>query len=219
MSLSNPTANAVNPSQKFIEFRDGGFRYYDKLKKENVSIPLPITFTVLDELSTVTGYDEPNKCGIFSNEVWSLAKTKLLVKSFKGGEIAHGYYSAIKDTVKANGGRYTKSVYAYMDGEIVNFKFSGACVAPWIDKKFDVTKNSVKVEKLGEGKKGKTEYQFPIFEKTDFVNLEKATEADRELQKYLTEKIGSPKSEPIDDHLLDEPPPDQAVISDEPWEQ
>ena len=58
----------------------------------------------------------------------------LKVSSYKGGVIAEGFYSGIKNQVKDAGGDYHRSVYVVDDkGDIINLKFKGAVVAAYSD--------------------------------------------------------------------------------------
>jgi len=118
MSFSNPTLE--NPCKKFIDFKsdEKQFVYWDKElgeSGERVIVHTPIYFIVLDELTTITGYYEEGNCGIYSNEIHRISDEQLKVRTFKkGGPFITGLYDAIKDSVKAIGGKYTKSVYALM---------------------------------------------------------------------------------------------------------
>ena len=124
MSLSRETIK--NPATKFIEWKSSkkAFQFYDKEAEETVEIKLPIEFVILDELSTIKGWHEETESGIYSNEVHSLQNEDLNVRSFKGGDLISGKYSEIKELIKAKGGKYTKSVYAMMGDELVNFQFT-----------------------------------------------------------------------------------------------
>lgn len=193
MSLSNPKQE--NPVTKWIEYsgETGKFFFYDKEKKEKVSLPLPLKFIVLEELNTISGFSESLSSGIYSNEVLDLSKENLHVKSFKGGYSANGLYSQIKDNIIVNGGKFTKSVYAVIvrpDNsltEIVNFKFKGASLQGWFDKSVNVYKSAVIVNSFVSAKKGKTVYQIPVFESSPFTEIQfkLACEQERTLQEYL----------------------------------
>ena len=194
MSKSNPKIE--NPCTKFIDFKGdkGRFFYYDKVKEEQVDIPLPIYFTVLDELSTITGYNEKNDCGIYSNEVHSTGTEVLRVKTFKGGESVIGLYKDIKDSIKVMGGKYTKSVYALLihtdkTTELVNFKFRGASFSAWLEKKINGLNSVIGIIDLVEEKKGITTYKVPVFQAfklSDDLD-QRAMIADEILQDYLKE--------------------------------
>ncbi len=197
MSFSNPTLE--NPCKKFIDFKsdEKRFVYWDKErgeKGEQVEIPAPIYFVVLDELSTITGYYEEGNCGIYSNEVHRISDEQLKVRTFKkGGPFITGLYDAIKDSIKAIGGKYTKSVYALMlnpdsTTELVNFKFHGAAFSAWLEKRVNTSSHVVCITgEFIEGKKGKTTYNIPVFKafamKDEYHKA--AIAADLKLQEYL----------------------------------
>ena len=197
MSFSNPTIE--NPCKKFIDFKsdDKQFVYWDKEKGEKgeqVIIPAPIYFIVLDELTTITGYYKEGDCGIYSNEVHRTTEEILKVRTFKkGGPIITGLYDAIKDSIKAIGGKYTKSIYALMinsDGttELVNFKFRGAAFSAWIEKHVNTSSQVVCIaNEFVEGKNGKTVYNIPVFKAFTMKDeyRKAAIEMDRQLQEYL----------------------------------
>ena len=192
MSKSNPKIE--NPCTKFIDFKSdkGKFFFYDKEKEEQIEIPLPIYFTVLDELATISGYNKKNDCGIYSNEVHSTGTEVLRVKTFKGGESVIGLYKDIKDNIKAMGGKYTKSVYAlliYPDKttELINFKFKGASFSAWLEKKINGLNSVIGIISLTEEINGATTYQVPVFQafKLSPELDARAIAADEILQAYL----------------------------------
>ena len=168
MSFSEPTIK--NPATAIIEFKgDAGiFQYYDKEKKEAITIPLPFYFIVLDELSCISGYCEKTKSGIHSNEVHWIKTETLDVRTYMGGEGASGLYKDISDRIKILGGKYCKSVYAMLiqEGppEIVNFQFKGAAFSAWLDKKIDVQKFAVGIIEIMPAQKGNINYFMPTFE-------------------------------------------------------
>jgi len=194
MSKSNPKIE--NPCTKFIDFKSdkGRFFYYDKVKEEQIDVPLPIYFTVLDELSTISGYNKKNDCGIYSNEIHSTGTEVLRVKTFKGGESVIGLYKDIKDSIKAMGGKYTKSVYTLLihpdkTTELVNFKFKGASFSAWLEKKIDGLNSIIGIVDLIEETNGATTYQVPVFQafKLSPELNQRAIHADEILQDYLKE--------------------------------
>jgi hypothetical protein len=183
-----------NPSKMFAEWKDGIFRYYDKQLEKNVELPSDFTFIVIDELTTVKGWNDPSQSGIYSNEVRNTKTEKLLVKSFKGGKIAEGLYEDIKPSIVAAGGKYCKSVYiAYKDGELKmgNIQFSGASLGAWFDfvkeNKSEIYKQAVKLVGKLEDKKGSVKFSIPVFK---LVPISKETddlagEIQKELQEYF----------------------------------
>lgn len=203
MSKSNPQIE--NPCKKFIDYKGdkGQFFFYDKDLEEQINLPTPLYFVVLDELSTISGYNKKNDCGIYSNEVHRTTDEILRVKTFKGGESIIGLYNDIKDSIKALGGKYTKSVYALLlkegaEPEMVNFKFRGASFSAWLDKKINIDSSVVGIVDFTEEKNGNTVYQVPVFKAfklTPEIN-QKAIDMDMVLQAYLREyKAKQPEKE------------------------
>lgn len=194
MSKSNPTLQ--NPCTKFINFKSdkGQFFFWNKETEQQVEIPLPIYFIVLDELSTVSGFNKTHESQIYSNEVHSMQKEVLRVKTFKGGESVIGLYNDIKDSIKALGGKYTKSVYALLvnpdkSTELVNFKFKGASFSAWLEKKINPMKSVIGITEMTEETNGNTVYQVPVFVPFKLTQEydERAVKADEILQDYLRE--------------------------------
>jgi hypothetical protein len=219
MSRSKPSL--TNPCSKFIDYHgdEGVFTYYDKDEEKKIEIPLPIYFTVLDELNTISGFNEKFSCGIYSNEVHFTTSEVLRVKTFKGGISITGLYKDIRDNIVAIGGKFAKSVYALMINpdkttEFVNFKFKGAAFSAWLDKKFNPLTCIVGIVDFVEEKKGKNTYLVPVFKQfklTDEIDAE-ALHYDEILQAYLKEyKAQIPEKEIAQaeaaNPLIDEPAP------------
>ena len=209
----------TNPSQKFIEWKsnDKAFSFYDKETKENVSIPLPFKFLVLDELHTVKGWNDASSSQINSNEVKFISRDEMVVKPFKGNEIAKGLYKDIKEKIKAAGGHYVKSVYCMLeDGSIANLQLKGAACQSYGDftakTRSRLTDEWVVVDKAIDGKKGAVKYTTPgfAFDKSlSESEADLADEAYNTLEAYL--KTYLTKAEPIDaiapsetDEVIDE---------------
>lgn len=235
MSRSNPTDGIRNPATRWFEWAggdNGGFvRWYDKEAKADVKIEGPFTFLLLDELSTVKGWHEPSESGIYANEVRDLRSDALVVKSFKGGELATGLYATIKDRIVAKGGHYHGSIYlAFKDGDtlrIGNLGLKGAALGAWMDfkksapsKKGADGKNvkayfvdAVTISGYEQEKKGGTTYRVPKFDLkivSDDTNAA-ALALDTELQAFLSDYLKRPKGEaakaPQDDDIpVDESP-------------
>lgn len=208
MSRSNPDIKLVSPAKRFFEWNgdEGGFRYYDKEKKEKVKVPLPFTFIVLDSLATVTGFSDVYQSGFWSNEIRKKnIKTDSFTVKNKKGVCCQGIWENIKG--KETGMKFCESVYiAFMDGKeftIGNVKMVGAALNAWInycsgernDKgklisdPHDIFKGAIIVKSMKEGKKGKTVYQMPIFEPRALKaeTEEEVLKMDGVLQTYLTE--------------------------------
>ena len=227
MSYSNP--RITNPATKFIEFKGdtGEFFYYDKDKEQKIQLKMPLYFIVLDELSTITGFNNRLGCGIYSNEIRNIKDEVLNVRSFKGGLSIIGKYQDIKDKITSNGGKFCKSVYAMLitgknQYELVNFKFHGASFggvesgrSGWMQKKVNTEKYGVCVKECEQGQTGSIHYMAPIFEGLN-INSSYDTAArnmDKELQKFLSyyfsqqvEKEVS-ELEPLEPEVIDENDP------------
>lgn len=212
MSRSNPTDQMPNPSARWFEWNgeNGHVKYYDKTLavkgKEkpggDVTVPLPFTFLVLDELVCVKGWHDSSQSGIVSNEVHNTKLEPLAVRAFKGGPIASGFYGDIKDKVKAAGGKFTASIYiGYKTAsglEICNLQFHGGAVGAWMEftracpfnKEKKCKEYLVKAVKIGNfvvGKKGSVTFRNPVFTMipvSDEMNVA-AAKLDFELQEYL----------------------------------
>lgn len=199
MSRSNPSDNQPNPSTRWFEWsggNTGGFvRHYDKEAKSNQTDPLPFTFIVLDELAKVSGWHENSESGIYSNEVRDTRQEVMLVRSFKGGELANGLYANIRDRIGNLGGYFQASIYiAYKEGNglrLGNLALAGAALQSWMEfrraHRADIYKGAVTITGYTEGKKGSVVYRVPTFAMRalgDASNAQ-AIELDQELQAYL----------------------------------
>jgi hypothetical protein len=172
-------------------------------------------FILLDELATVKGWHDPSESGIFANEVRDTRQDILVVRSFKGGELASGLYADIKDRIVAVGGHFVASCYiAYKDGadlRLGNIRFKGAALSAWMDfkkqcpaKKDSSGKNvkayyvdAIKIHGFDQQKKGGTTFRVPQFQ---LVQLSEETNKqaialDSELQAYLSEYLKRPRAE------------------------
>jgi hypothetical protein len=236
MSRSNPVDGARNPSTRWFEWAggsEGGFvRWYNKETEKHEQVNPPFTFLLLDELSTVKGWHEPSESGIFANEVRDMRQDALVVRSFKGGELASGIYTTIRDRIIAIGGHYSASIYiAYKDGEelrIGNLQLKGAALSAWMDfKKAAGTKKDANgkqarayfvdaVQIIGheQQKKGGTVYRVPKFalKETSAATNQQAVALDAELQAFLSEYLKRPKAEAVkqpETSTHEPPPPDE----------
>ncbi len=199
MSRSNPTENLTSPCKRYFEWssENGAFKYYDKEKKENVNVPLPFKFIVLDELNTVKGFSNEKQSSFWANEVRDTKKDILTVRTKLGIEMS-GVYEQIKEKLSGKGAKYCKSVYiAYYEGKVLtigNVGFMGASVGPWIDfaKENKVGEIAVQVKTAKEGKVGKVTFKSPVFEATPISEAANsaAIALDAQLQTYLFAYLG-----------------------------
>jgi len=234
-----------HPCGRWIEWNGetGGFRYYDKTDKTNKPLALPFGFIVVGKTATVKGWHEASESGIMANEVADTTRDPFVVKSFKGGPLASGFYREIKDRVAALGGHYTSNIYlAYKSGaEMVLgcLQLKGAALMAWSDfekaHRAEIWSKAVKVATFAEGKKGKVIFRTPVFE---IVGLSKESDdAAGVIQEKLktfhaeyfkrttTEQPAPAAHEPADDsgdlpRAEREPDPEDvaaATPSDEPY--
>jgi hypothetical protein len=218
MSRSNPTDGARNPSTRWFEWAggsDGGFvRYYDKENKKHVPVD-GFTFLLLDELSTVKGWHEASESAIFANEVRDTRQEVFVVRAFKGGELASGIYTSIRDRIVALGGHYCVSLYlGYKDGDelkIGNLNLKGAAAGAWMEfKRNSGTKkdasgksarayfvDAVRIAGYDQQKKGGTTYRVPKFVLAPVAEAtnKQAVALDTELQAFLADYFKRPKAE------------------------
>jgi hypothetical protein len=221
VSRSNPSEHLSNPSTRWFEWNGekGLVRYYDKDAKENVDVPLPFTFILLDELASVRGWHDPSSSGIYSNEVRDTTQELMVVKSFKGGAIAEGKYRDIKDRVNAAGGDYNANCYlAFKQGDgsyaIGSIRFKGAALGAWMEfrkaNRNAIYKGAIRISSYTEGKTGKVVFRVPVFA-INSVSAEAeqyAVALDRELQEFLSGYLKKNKrdqaEEAVAHHVTDE---------------
>lgn len=199
-SANNETQN---PCTRWMEWSGskGTLSFYDKNKEgekkdKTIDVPIPFTFIVLDTLATIKGWHDGSDSGIYSNEVKDTTKQPLVVKAFKGGVLAEGYYRDIKDKVGNNGGNYIANIYcAYKgaDGKLAIgcLQLKGAGLNAWVEfknrHKADIMKQAVVVTGSVDGKKGTVLFKTPTF-KMSPVSEETNTQAlalDKILQEHF----------------------------------
>ena len=218
--FSGTEERAINPAQKFIEWKGstGRFVYYDKLRENpdgstGAQITLPETMHIMfiTDLSTFAGFSDADQSGIWANEVRNLSKDLLSVRTRKG-ELATGLYKDIADKVKNAGGKFAKSIYCMLllgkdqEPEFVNFKLYGSAVGPWID----FVNNTYGRKTMEDGysiklstnplpqKKGSNTYSIPEFERIDTKQLpqaiiDKGIQAYKDLAEYHASKLHNDK--------------------------
>ena len=213
-AFQQPTSN---PATKFIDWKsnDKCFSYYDKETSQNVQIPLPFKFLVLEELHAIKGWNDATSSGIYSNEVKFISKEVMTVKPFKGNEIAKGLYKDIKEKVVSAGGHYVKSIYIMLeDGTLANLQLKGSAVQEW-GAFTQKTRNRlpdewIEVKTTKDGKKGAVKFSMPEFTFLRSLSESEAEQADEvfnELEAYLKTYLA--KSEPVveydtEEEVLDE---------------
>lgn len=167
---------AQSPVKKYLSWSSNEkcFTYWDKEAKEKKQLAIPVKFIHYDEFATIKGWHDASESGIYSNEVKSTTTENLIVRTLKGGKVlAEGLYQAIKANVNASGGDYHVSLYAEMNGEIVNISLKGAALGTWSNfskeyRKFFLGSYISVVGALDE-KKGSVKYSVPMFQAGDKI--------------------------------------------------
>jgi hypothetical protein len=205
-----------NPATKFLNWKsnDKCFSFYDRETKENVLVSLPFKFLVLEEMHTISGWNDATQSGIYSNEVKFISKETMTVKPFKGNEIAKGLYKDIKEKVKAAGGHYVKSIYIMLeDGSLANLQLKGSAVQKWGEftqkGKQRLVDEWVAVDKAVDGKKGAVKFTTPDFkflQSITDVESELADDCFNTLEAYLTTYLS--KAEPVVAESIDDEAPE-----------
>lgn len=215
MSLSQD--RPTNPTSKRLRISGGAVSYWDRDSQSSVELPMPLEFIVLDQLSTVKGWSDSDNSGYWSNEVRSVGKDELAVRT-NAGLKEKGLWKDIKNSPSLSGAKYHTSIYmaVVFNGEmqIANLAIAGAALNAWIDfsKKTNLHNSKVVLSGWSDEKKGAVKYKVPIFEAQPMGAEEKesAVGLDKELQEYLegyfsydpkqeqTSVLDVPSEEPID---------------------
>jgi hypothetical protein len=207
MSRSNPTTHSNHPCQRWHDWNGerGEITYYDRQLEKNITVADGFTFMLLDQLATVKGWHDASDSGIHSNEVRDTKQEVLIVKAFKGGVIAEGFYATIRDRINSLGGHFTANCYiAFRDNGLLalgSIQFKGAALSKWMDftkeNRSELYKKSIQIKGFTEGKKGRITYRTPNFHIRDITpeTNDEATTLDIELQKYLAQYFNKPKVE------------------------
>lgn len=195
MSLSQD--RPTNPAKRFMTIKSGAVIYYDKEQGENIKVPTPLEFIVLDQLATVKGWSDQDNSGYWSNEVRSVGRDVLTVRT-KNGIKEQGIWRDIKASPSIAGAKYHASIYVATKGrdglEISNLALTGAALNAWIEFTRTNRVNSVAVILSGwkDDKKGSVSFKVPVFEASPMENKDEAIELDKQLQAYFSEYFSTP---------------------------
>jgi hypothetical protein len=199
MSRSNPII--INPATRKFEWAAslGKLRYYDRETRETHEVPLPFRFMVLDQLSTITGYNKPEKSNVWSNEVRNTKVDTLFVR-MKSGPLEAGLYSELAQTPR-RGGKFAKAIYiAFYDTgnwKIGKLVVSGSALIPWFEftKSHSVDTGAVTLTcGTAQDGIGGTYYSVDYkWEKCQPGEDDVAVVLDKQLQTYLDAYLSAPK--------------------------
>lgn len=215
---------AQSPVKKYLSWSSNEkcFTYWDKEAKENKKLPIPVKFIHYDEMATIKGWHDASGSGIYSNEVKSTKNEPFSVRAFKGGEIANGLYQDIKSKVNSAGGDYHVSLYAELNGEIVNFSFKGAALMTWSDFAKENRKsflgNYVNVVGALDAKKGSVKYSTPVFQIGESIEASASDLADKNydgLKDYFNARKSSNNSaaEEVSSYTIEVPQQESSIPS------
>jgi len=203
---TNSGANRVpNPVRYFVSFSGatGTFSYWDREAKEKVDLGESVDMVLMDTRSAVTGWNEEHGGRIFSNRVKSITE-EFTVRCGKE-TLNVGLWSAIKDEVKSNGGKFCTEAFCLMNiegvWEPVQLDFSGASLGDWmtfvesVGGKWNLYQNVISITKGEQKKKGAVKF-FGLTFKQGELPTELSDEAntfnDDMLQPYLKGKTAEP---------------------------
>lgn len=226
MSLSTQD-RPTNPSKYFLKVSSGKVHYYDKEAGNNVDVPVPFEFIMLDQLGTIKGWSDADGSGYWSNEVKQSGKDEVTVKT-KVGVKAVGLWKDIKADPNVSGAKFNASVYlAHKSGDglvISNIAFQGAALNAWIEfiqanKGASKGKSKVVLSGFSDAKKGAVKYQVPVFETVPITDeeLEVAKDLDNELQTFLAGYFTGVKDEPVDHQVTDREIEEPISLDDIPF--
>ena len=189
---------------------DGYFIYYDKAKGEDVKVPLPFRFIPIEVLSTIKGFNQTHRCGVWSNEVKHINTDELTVNTYKGGLSVKGVYDKIKGEVKSMGGKFANSVYIgyRIDGklELCNLQIHGASLSPFIEygklHKDLTQKGAMQVKSFKIATVGDNQFAEPIFEELPITpeTESEAIELANTLKVYLDGYFGGNSKKDVVPH-------------------
>ena len=217
MARSDAYAGVIqSPVKKYLSWSSNEkcFTYWDKEAKENKKLSLPVKFIHYDEFATIKGWHDPSNSGIYSNEVKSTKTEKLVVRTFSNKILADGLYQDIKPSVNSAGGDYHVSLYAEMNGEIINISLKGAALGTWSNFSKDHRKfflgSYINVIGAQDEKKGSVKYSVPVFQVGDKIEDSVSQNSDKnydELVSYFkarkasgnstADEVSAPQPEPI----------------------
>lgn len=210
MSRSQPAL--TNPATRFFDWKGGTgvLSFYDKEQQKSIPVPLPFEFLVLDELSTITGYNKAEESGYWSNEVRSTIKEDLTVRTKKGVQYIGKYKNDQGIVQMPKGASYTKSIYiAYKTKngyEIGNIKASGSALSAWIEfgNEHIVANGKVVMTKGAKQTSPVGDFYAPVFEYVHATPEEDAVaiDLDKELQIYLSQYLAAkPEDAPVEEAI------------------
>lgn len=216
MARVNPTDTSPNLARRWYRWNgaEGRVEFWDKAaKNEDGSTggtfyeDAPVTFLMLYETSTITGFNKPAAAGIGANEVRDTRQDAMLVRLWDKGRtlVAEGTYQSIKDRVKAMGGSFTVNCYAATKDtegklQVVVFQWKRSALSAWMDfrrtHRKDIYSSAVVITGAEEKSNGGITFKVPVF-KLKPVSAETDALAEKlqhEVMAYFEEYFGRPRA-------------------------
>lgn len=201
MSRTRPVRKS--PVKLYLEWAGssdhGMISYYDRDEKKNKYLK-GLKFVVLDERSSVSGFNEEKNCGIRGTEVKNTKKEQIKVWIGKAKKPIEGFYQDLKSQI--SGLRYARVLYIGVftkDGlELCKLTLDGAANSAWMNftkgaenyegkGTVDIMTHGVNVIGRVAKKKGSNNYYEPLFEAFELSEEQgkQADDLDRLLQEWF----------------------------------
>lgn len=214
------------PVKKYLEWSSNEkcFTYWDKEAKQDKKLALPAKFIHYDELATIKGWDKDSNSAIYANEVKNTKVEPFVVRAFKGKfPLAEGLYQEIKEKISASAG-FNLSLYAELNGEIVNLSFKASALMEWSkfakDSRKSFLTNYFIVTGFKEEKNGAVKYNVPTFALGDAIeeSVSKASDAnyDSLMDYFKARKANSNQQVQVEELNAEEVPSNIPKFGDAP---
>ena len=209
MSRTRPVEYTTSPARFLVTWDSDGICWKVFDRREKVELPYPATgdeglrFIVLDQWNSVGGFNDELNNSYYGNEVRNVAKEPFTVYC-KKKLIAEGLWADIKNIT---GLSFAKIVYVMVkvkaEYEVARIAMTGASCGAWFEfvqklggeSSLDKENKDIviSVSETIHGKKGKVEFNTPVFA---IVNrtltheaIEKADAFDMQLQAYFDKRV------------------------------
>jgi hypothetical protein len=218
MSRSRPSTRVTSPVKHYFEWKGakstkGKLAFYDKEKKQEVLFP-NLSFVILDQWSSITGYCKPKNGGIRGTEVRSTKKEKMKVWIGKDKQpYTEGLWADLKGSI--SGAKFARILYIGIVNskggpmEVAKFTVAKSAFGAWMDflsgtgdykdnGEVDSRDTTLGFKVAGSIKKeDPQEFYAPVYETFELTpeQMEEANKLDEELQEYFDARDGRNKEQ------------------------
>lgn len=218
MSRSRPSNRVTSPVKHYFEWKGskttkGKLAFYDKEKRQEVLFPT-LSFVILDQWSSITGFCKPKKGGIRGTEVRSTKKEEITVWIGNDKQpYTKGLWADLKGSI--SGAKFAKVLYIGIINskggpmEIAKFTVAKSAFGAWMDflsgagdykdnGEVDSQDTSLGFKVAGSLKKvDPQEFYAPVYETFELTpeQMEEANKLDEELQNYFDARDGGSKDQ------------------------